>query len=184
MAITQTKSEQPGVPTTKCPRCGGHGHWARDCTKPRDQNGGQQTTTEQKQPATTPRTQSKDIGLVTCYNCNEKGHFAYSCPKRLLYCGRPERGTGGLDGARQHGTVNGVYCQDILVDTGATQTVVHKNLVTDANILDEDVSISCVHGDTTSYPLATVKINIAGKYVGVYEVFMWKHMSHLTSVLV
>ena len=64
--------------------------------------------------------------------------------------------------ARRQGTVNGVFCPDILVDTGATQTVVRKELVTDDDILDGEVTIQCAHGDTASYPLAVVKINIEG----------------------
>ena len=60
-------------------------------------------------------------------------------------------------------TINGVYCTDILVDTGAAQTLVPRDLVTDDNILDGEVTIRCAHGDTASYPLAAVKINIGGK---------------------
>ena len=59
---------------------------------------------------------------MRCYNCSEKGHYSSSCPKRTLYCGRTEDGADGQDRARRHGTVNGVYCTNILVDTGATQT--------------------------------------------------------------
>ena len=59
--------------------------------------------------------------------------------------------------------MNGVYCPDILIDTGATQTLVHSRLVTDEDILDDEVTIKCAHGDTVAYPLAAVKINIAGR---------------------
>ena len=97
---------------------------------------------------------------VRCYNCNQRGHFSSSCPKRSLYCGRQDGGADGPDRARRHGTVNGIYCSDILVDTGATQTLVHKELVTDDDILDGEVTIRCAHGDTASYPLAVVKISI------------------------
>ena len=77
-----------------------------------------------------------------------------------MYCGQPE---GGADRARRHGIVNGVYCTDILVDTGATQTMVHKDLVDKGDILDGEATIRCAHGDTTSYPLAVVKIAVGGK---------------------
>ena len=77
-----------------------------------------------------------------------------------MYCGKTR---GDVDRARRHGTINGVYCTDILVDTGATQTLVRKDLVTDDDILDGEVAIRCAHGDTSSYPLAAVKIHIGGK---------------------
>ena len=163
------RERKPQVPTTKCPRCGRHGHWARDCTRPRDDDGrgsGQQTTGDQPPPNTTPkgsRPQTRDISGVRCYNCSEKGHYSSSCPKRTLYCGRAKDGADGQDRARRHGTVNGVYCTDILVDTGATQTLVRKDLVADDDILDGEVTIRCAHGDTASYPLAVVKITIGGK---------------------
>ena len=102
------------APTTKCPKCGVHEHWAHDCPKPRESEGrtrgsDQQTTGEQQQPPATtsrnPRLQNRDITTVKCYNCNEKGHYSSSCPKRSLYCGQPE---GGADRARRCGVVNRV----------------------------------------------------------------------------
>ena len=98
----------------------------------------------------------------TLDNCNERGHFSSSCPKRSLYCGRSEGGDGS-DRARRQGTVNRVYCTDILVDTGAPQTLVRKDQVEGDDILDGEVTICCAHGDTTSYPLAVVKINLGGE---------------------
>ena len=83
--------------------------------------------------------------------------------QRSLYCGQLGTRAPEQDKAHRHGTVNGIYCRDIVVDTGATQTLVHKALVTDDDILEGEVTIRCAHGDTTSYPLAVVKINIGGK---------------------
>lgn len=79
-----------------------------------------------------------------------------------MYCGQPER---GAKRARRRGTINGVYCADILVDTGATQMLVRKDLVTADDILDGEATIRCAHGDKASYPLAAVKINIGGKNI-------------------
>ena len=70
------------------------------------------------------------------------------------------------------GTINGIYCTDILVDTGATQTLVHKDLVTDDDILDGEVTIGCAHGDTSSYPLAAININIGGKDIITTPVYL------------
>ena len=164
------------APTTKCPRCDKYGHWARDCPKPRYPDGqttGTRTTTTEEsgqrrnQPPTGPGSNRPpfDVRTVRCYNCNERGHYSSSCPKRSLYCEQARDGVPGHDRAHRHGIVNGVYCPDILIDTGATQTLVHSKLVTDEDILDDEVTIKCAHGDTVAYPLAAVKINIAGKNI-------------------
>ena len=69
----------------------------------------------------------------------------------VLYCDqaetRPRR-------VCRHGTVNGIFCTDILVDTGATKTLVRKELVSNEDILDGETTIRCAHGDIVSYPLA------------------------------
>ena len=152
------RGKKTTTPVNECPRCGKHGHWAKDCPRPRENSSTtRQATSEQRQAS---RPFSKDTSTVRCYNCNERGHYASSCPRRSMYCGQPE---GEADRARRRGIINGTYCADILVDTGATQTLVHRRLVTEDNILDGEVTIRCAHGDTSSYPLAAVKINIGGK---------------------
>ena len=162
MSISR-RGQKNNPPTNECPRCGKHGHWARDCPKSRGQSSntaGQQTASDPRQTPRSSGAQGRDISAVKCFNCNEKGHYASSCSRRSMYCGQPE---GEADRARRSGTINGTYCTDILVDTGATQTLVHSGLVTNDDILDGEVTIRCAHGDTSSYPLAAVKINIGGK---------------------
>jgi hypothetical protein len=56
-----------------------------------------------------------------------------------------------------------VYCTDILVNAGAIQTLVCKDLIADNNILGGKVATHCIHGDIASYPLAVAKITIGGK---------------------
>ena len=157
----------------KCPKCGDHGHWARDCPKfrePERREPGQRSqnaSQHYQRPATTPprgpHPGTRDSSVVRCYNCNERGHFASSCPKRSRYCGPPDGRGGHEDRARRQGTMNGVYCTNILVDTRATQTLIHKDLVAKDDILDGEITIRCAHGDTASYPLAVVKIGVGGK---------------------
>ena len=161
-------SKKPKAPATKCPRCGGHGHWARECPQTRDAEGGQRPSSNQGlgPPARgpkDPRPSVTDLQKVKCFACNEKGHYASSCPKRSLYCGGTGTSPIEEDKARRGGTVNGIYCPDILVDTGATQTLVHRKLVTNEDVLDDTVDIKCTHWDTVSYPLAAVMVTIGGK---------------------
>ena len=45
---------------------------------------------------------------------------------------------------------------DIILDTGCTRTLVHRNVV-----------IQCAHGDAVAYPLANVKLEVQGVTVTV-----------------
>ena len=169
---TPVLSKSPKTPSAKCPKCGRHGHWARDCPRPRPtdaRDNGPRTSHEMRhqktsQPYQGPRDSRPpltDTRGVRCFNCSKKGHYASNCPKRSLYCGPRDATAQNIrQKAERGGTVNGIYCPDIVIDTGATQTLVHRKLVTDEDILDDTVDIKCAHGDTTSYPLAAVKITI------------------------
>ena len=100
-----------------------------------------------------------------CYACNQKGYLAANCPNRSLYCSTVTIGPvhGLQHGHHCQGVVNGIPCDDILVDTGATKTLVRGDLVQEEDILQGKMTINCVHGDTVSYPIATVKIKVGGK---------------------
>lgn len=48
------------------------------------------------------------------------------------------------------GTVNDRYCTDILLDTGATKTLVWRELVCNEYLFGIEITIRCAHGDVTS----------------------------------
>ena len=165
--------KQPKTPTTPCPLCGRRGHWAKDCPAPQETDrrnsrpgndaGEAQRRWPTNQGPKASRPLNTDIQRVRCFNCKETGHYASRCPKRSMYCGQDSAPSTEQENARRRGTVNGVYCSDIVVDTGATQTLVHRKLVSDDDILDGEVNIKCAHGDTVAYPLAVVKMTIGGR---------------------
>ena len=50
--------------------------------------------------------------------------------------------------------------EDILLDTGASTTLVRQDLAPMEKKMDGKVSICCVHGDIVTYPLAEIEIEI------------------------
>ena len=94
---------------------------------------------------------------IHCFTCGKKGHIARHCRTNALVCI-------GLPGdMRREGTVNGQCAKNIMLDTGCSSTMVHRNLVPEAQILDgESAVVRCAHGDSVLYPMAEVNIEVDG----------------------
>ena len=43
---------------------------------------------------------------------------------------------------------------------GTNQSLVHSDLITEEDVIDQFTTIRCMHGDEVSYPLAVVKVGI------------------------
>ena len=146
------RREPPG----RCPKCGLLGHWARDCPQPRAKEG-------ESKPAEQPKRKEKDI---YCFTCKEKGHMSFKCPKSAgLYCdegGESEEQTEVSTSGDVHrsGRVNGIQVDDIILDTGASRTLVREDLVPPRALRNGEVTIRCAHGDTITYPLADIIISV------------------------
>ena len=156
-----------------------HGHWARHCPNNSKTDGSPSAKTYGPCPAhngpaeqsgdsknhRTPASRPSDfrptfLAQVKCYNCNEKGHLALNCPQEALFCSLmpAQANRQQQDHVCHHGTINGIYSQDIVVNTG---TLVHSYSVTPDDLVKGEITISCAHGGSVSYPLATVKISNA-----------------------
>ena len=142
---TPTKPEQQ--PPGPCPRCLEHGLWARYCpNKPRTE-GATSTKTYGYRPSANGQTDNSKEGKmhhtpsvrssefrprfmdgVKCYSCNEKGHLASNCPQKALFCSLLPSQPCQQQTERvcRHGTLNGTYSQDIVIDTGASKTLVRS----------------------------------------------------------
>ena len=59
------------------------------------------------------------------------------------------------------GKLEGIQVRDILLDTGCSRTLVHKDLVSkDSLLAGEAVAIRCAHGDTALCPLGQVQLEV------------------------
>ena len=122
--VSEGESKKEQRPPGNCPRCGEAGHWASDCPS-------KSKSEEQRHQ---PR----------CYNCKKRGHLSFQCPtKSSPYCDQGStNGSGGGDSThvRKQGSINGVPCE-ILLDTGIKQSLVHSDLITEEDIIDQYTTI-------------------------------------------
>ena len=162
-------------PRRPCPRCWQHGHWASECPNnpktgeptqqrkygPQTPWSGSSSQPLSKSPLTYTPTMAKEPQSqfpdgTRCYSCNEKRHLSYNCPQHSsLYCDAPGGGCSRFAKETMHsniqqGTINDQPCK-VLLDTGTTQSMVHKDLISDHDILEEHTTIRCAHGDSTSH---------------------------------
>ena len=166
--LTQTttraapRGERP-PPPGKCPRCGKEGHWVRDCPKARA--GGPPLPREQ---AAKPE---REPGPSRCFHCQQRGHFAAHCPNNAtLYCEGEDKSSvdvsaphQGEKGIFRRGVVDGVYIKDILLDTGASRSMIREDILPPDHRVDGEVTIRCAHGDMVAYPLTAIAMDIGSR---------------------
>ena len=108
------------------------------------------------------RTKSKQG--ITCYKCGQIGHISKNCSKKsfgqeMLY----------RDQLRK-GTVNGISTDRIVLDTGASTTIVHQRMVSEKDYTGDAVTITDSGGTTRLYPKARVTIQLQGDQTFSQEV--------------
>ena len=148
----------------RCHTCGQPGHLAKDCRKGRKTEGA----------AETPQKNEDKTGknLIRCYNCGQRGHVALKCPSAALFCGSSHVRPAGRRLVKRDvyksGLVEGRRVEKVVLDTGCSQTMVHKDLVPQDKIVEGDaVTIRCAHGDTVLYPLAEIELEVDGHPISI-----------------
>jgi hypothetical protein len=87
-SVGATMATKAGTPSAAavCHRCGGYGHYVKDCPSPAEMSLGKGASSQSKgaERSATASTSSgkgttKSGSLVTCYRCGKKGHMARDC---------------------------------------------------------------------------------------------------------
>ncbi len=154
----------------RCHACGKMGHIASDCGTPG--KGGEKRNRPSATNGVEVKKKEPGIPGLTCYNCNGRGHTSRQCPSKVMYCGVRRRVNQKSSLRRQNlmrkGSVEGVFVDDILVDTGCSRRLVRRELVKPEKLVEgKSVEIQCAHGDTTPYPVAKVDLSVEGREITV-----------------
>ena len=89
-----------------------------------------------------PNGRTKPRQEITCWKCGQDGHYAKECPRKSF-----RQKTRYLEQLRKD-TVNGTPTDRILLDTGASTTIVHQWMVSEKDYTGDVVSITDSGGAT------------------------------------
>ena len=112
-----------------CYGCCKPGHKVKDCSTTK--KAVIPTTTSTRNGGSGNRRTERGKKDIECYNCHEKGHYS---SHSAMFCG--QNNTQQEAGSMRSGTVEGKYVKSILLDTGCSRTLVHRNLVPEEAFLE------------------------------------------------
>ena len=149
------------VAPVKCFSCGQMGHRSFACPRSRryEERSPVKSSGQQAQGERVPRE-------LRCYECGERGHISTRCPSRALYAAegaarkKPPAPTTRRDAVYRSGFINDKAVDDILLDTGCAQMLVHRKFVPPGRESGDGIIVRCAHRDEVSYPTAEVNIVI------------------------
>ena len=95
-----------------------------------------------------------------CFSCNEYGHFANACPEKVQQINFIEEEPLA---AVIRGKIAGNDVHHILVDTGASKTVIRKQWVPNAAMTGKRLRFAALSGPLQVLPLAVVTLEIDGQ---------------------
>ena len=167
----------------KCLNCGKPDHVARNCIHIQGKMDGLESRELRDDRKQSDLPQKRETQL-TCYNCGKIGHIASECsfPAKNgsgrykagnYFYGNTRNPSIGASVENTESKEREHMCQELvqgkpaklLVDSGASFTLVHQTLVAPEKInTDDQLQFKCAHGDIAVYPTANVEINdIDGK---------------------
>ena len=106
----------------------------------------------------------RDLKDIECFNCHQKGHYSSNCPSKAMLCQSSivrKLQSKKVKDVTQAGRIEGKFVHNLLLNTGCSRTLVHRDHVPQDKMLPgEAVAIQFAHGDTVLYPLAQLEVEI------------------------
>ena len=93
---------------------------------------------------------------IICYKCNKKGHLARNCTTKTLHVQEEKNNPSVF----VEGEVNGQPVSRIQLDSGASRTVVRRNLISPTDIGERSIVVTFGNGTCGEYPLATISVKV------------------------
>ena len=122
-----------------------------------------QTSGQHRQSPQRTQSQTQDSNRVpTCYSCGEKGHKKPDCPKSVRRLRSPQPKVSSL---YVSGKIGDVECSKMVIDSGATQTTVHPNLVPKALYTEDSIIVQLADGSPKECPLAKVWLHLGERSI-------------------
>lgn len=115
---------------------------------------------KQKNDGNNTQRERRPLTEIWYYKCQKKGHFVRNCTEKT-YQFQERKRESTFTGK---GEVNGKPVQRIQIDSGASRTVVNRDLVSPTDIVKETIVVTFGNGATGEYPLAFIKVKIDEEY--------------------
>ena len=97
-----------------------------------------------------------------CYACGQEGHKKPDCPKSVRRLRSPLPNVSSL---YVTGKIGDIECSKMVIDSGATQTTVHPNLIPKALHTGDSILIHMADGSPKECPLAKVWLHLGDRSV-------------------
>ena len=105
-----------------------------------------------------------------CFNCHEWGHIGVNCPKKLFPVSEVKLAKIPWQPALQlqlhvMGRINGISCDRLRLDSGATITIVHAKFIQPHHWVGETAHVVTALGQVQALPRAQVTLELQGQTI-------------------
>ena len=112
----------------------------------------------QKNESTYTQRERKPMSEIQCYKCQKKGHISKNCMDKTYQIQEGKKDSTFVG----EGQVNGKPMR-MHIDSGASRTVVNRDLISPADIEEETIVVNFGNGATGEYLLASIKVKMDGE---------------------